>query len=185
MATRAPVRPLRTCCGPSRTAYCWNILNCAMGAANLKEDVMRWPTTIIIVLGTLVSIRASQDVVAQPDLQILQSCKASDLTRYDTEGYVVGFSTGWTPLDTMSVRLDADFRNAEGCVPLGSLGISIARPCPVTDAGYALDPTDNGVKLHEAVLLSAFLTGQKVHLLLHDCAFGKPRIISVGMGRYT
>jgi hypothetical protein len=94
---------------------------------------MRWPTTVILLLGTLVSICASQDVVAQPASEPFpfSSCKPSALHPVDTEGYVVGLITGWTPADTMSVKLDAHFQNAEECVPLGPTYQK--RPCPITD----------------------------------------------------
>jgi hypothetical protein len=51
--------------------------------------------------------------------------------------------------------------------------------CTGTNSDYALDPKDPGVKVHEAVLLSAFLAGKKVRLLLQGCIYNKPRIISV------
>jgi hypothetical protein len=47
--------------------------------------------------------------------------------------------------------------------------------CKNTKVGYALDPNDPGVKVHEAVLLAAFIAGKKVRLLINQCVFDKPR----------
>jgi hypothetical protein len=53
--------------------------------------------------------------------------------------------------------------------------------CKNTKVGYALDPNDPGVKVHEAVLLAAFIAGKKVRLLINQCVFDKPRVIAVGI----
>ena len=71
----------------------------------------------------------------------------------------------------MLVSLDVPFSNSP-------------HKCPADNpAGlYALDPKDADVKVNEAVLLSAFLAGRKVSLVLAECAFGLiPRIVSVVM----
>ena len=69
----------------------------------------------------------------------------------------------------MGVKLDAPFVNSP-------------TPCKITTAGYALDPADKGVKVHQSVLLSAFLAGRKVRVLVEGCVYDKPRIIGVGIG---
>jgi hypothetical protein len=87
---------------------------------------------------------------------------------YSQFGQVIGIETGWSD-DTMAVKLDVPTVNSP-------------TPCKITTAGYALDPTDRGVKLHQSVLLSAFLTGRKVRVLVDGCVYDKPRIIGVGIG---
>jgi hypothetical protein len=82
--------------------------------------------------------------------------------------------------DTVAVNLDVPFVNS-GTVPLEAVLTVKVTPCSITNGGYALDPTDTGVKLNESVLLSAYLAGKKVQLQLDGCVFGKPRIISVSM----
>jgi hypothetical protein len=68
----------------------------------------------------------------------------------------------------MSVRLRVPFVNPASCKN--------------TTAGYTLDPKDPGVKVHEAVLLSAFIAGKKVRVLIVGCNNDRPVIISVGIG---
>jgi hypothetical protein len=79
--------------------------------------------------------------------------------------------------DTVTVNLDVPFVNSGP--PQGPL-LHPTR-CSITTGGYALDPKDNGTKLNESVLLSAYLAGKKVRLTLDGCVFSKPRIISVSM----
>jgi hypothetical protein len=87
---------------------------------------------------------------------------------YSQFGHVIGIETGWLD-DTMSVKLD---------VP----AVNSPTPCRIMTAGYALDPADKGVKVHQSVLLSAFLSGRKVRVLVDGCVYDKPRIIGVGIG---
>jgi hypothetical protein len=100
-------------------------------------------------------------------------------TTYTAWGHVTALETGWHD-DTMSITLDPS-------VPfVNSLrhSFEITQPdmsCKVTNAGYALDPRDPGVKAHEAVLLAAFIAGKKVRLLINECVFDKPRVIAVGI----
>jgi hypothetical protein len=79
------------------------------------------------------------------------------------------------PAETMSVSLDVPFVNSS---EPGLTNI----PCKITNAGYALDPKDPGVKVHEAVLLGAFLAGKKVRLSVEGCIYDKPRIFAVDIG---
>jgi hypothetical protein len=87
---------------------------------------------------------------------------------YSQFGHVIGIETGWLD-DTMAVKLDVPTVNSP-------------TPCRIMTAGYALDPGDKGVKLHQSVLLSAFLSGRKVRILVEGCVYDKPRIIGVGIG---
>lgn len=86
-------------------------------------------------------------------------------------GLIISLNTGW-PDDTMSIKL--------GGVPFVNTGEFGG--CKVTTAGYALDPNGPDVKVHEAVLLSAFLAGKKVSVGIRGCFKGKPRIVAVTMG---
>lgn len=119
-------------------------------------------------------------------------------------GSLVGHVAGATFVpadgdDTVSVVLDAPFVNsaeARGtgvplrppCIP--GIGLKCppvppapaAVPCRITNGGYALKPTDSGVKLNESVLLSAYLAGKTVSLFLDGCVFNKPRIIGIRVG---
>jgi hypothetical protein len=97
---------------------------------------------------------------------------------YTDWGRVTGLESA-TP-DTMSITLDPSvpFVNSSRVGP-GIGGALIT--CKNINAGYALDPTDPGVKAHEAVLLAAFIAGKKVRLLINQCVFDKPRVIAVGI----
>jgi hypothetical protein len=81
--------------------------------------------------------------------------------------------------DTMAVNLDVPFVNSS--YPNKVTVTFPPVPCQITTGGYALDPQDSGVKLNEAVLLSAYLAGRKVSLNLDGCVFDKPKIVSVSM----
>lgn len=101
---------------------------------------------------------------------------------YSKWGHITSLETGWAD-DTMSVGLDAPFVNSgewTGGTIFGGPP-PFVKPCTTTNAGYALDPRDPGVKVHEAVLLSAFLTRKKVYVIVQGCVFSKPRIIAVGI----
>lgn len=116
----------------------------------------------------------------------LSASPAASAPRYSEFGHVVGLETGWLD-DTMGVKLDVPFVNSFEMSwlvfsPLESLPHGRRKPCKITTAGYALDPKDRGVKLHQAVLLSAFLAGRKVRVLVEGCIYDKPRIIGVGIG---
>ncbi len=108
--------------------------------------------------------------------QVLESPRVSSKW-----GHITSLETGWAD-DTMSVWLDVPFVNSGevGVVPASPSGFGI-NPCPTTNAGYALEPKDPGVKVHEAALLGAFLAGKQVKVLVQHCSFGKPRIIAVGI----
>lgn len=114
------------------------------------------------------------------------SLPAASAPRYSKFGHVVELETGWAD-DTMSAKLDVPFVNSF-MLNITSFsrdhrfGRTLVEPCKTTTAGYALDPKDPGVKLHQAVLLSAFLAGRKVRVLVEGCIYDKPRIIGVGMG---
>lgn len=83
-------------------------------------------------------------------------------------GHILWFETGWRA-DTMAVALD---------VPT----VNPANPsCAVTTAGYALDPQDPGVKVHEAAIMGVYFSGKKVRIRVDGCVFDKPRVIAVGV----
>ena len=98
--------------------------------------------------------------------------------QYTAWGHVTALETGWSQ-DTMSITLDPTVPFVNGSVPLPPNGIQI--PCSVTNAGYALDPADPGVKAHEAALLTAFAGRKRVRLLVLGCVFNKPKVIGVGL----
>jgi hypothetical protein len=87
---------------------------------------------------------------------------------YSAFGHVIGIETGWRD-DTMGFKLDVPTVNSP-------------TPCKIMGAGYALDPQDPGVKLHQSVVLSAFLAGRKIRVLVDGCAYDKPRVIGIGIG---
>lgn len=99
----------------------------------------------------------------------LLASPAQAAPNYSQFGHVIGIETGWLD-DTMAVKLDVPTVNSKSPV------------CKIMTAGYALDPADKGVKLHQSVLLSAFLSGRKVRVLVDGCVYDKPRIIGVGIG---
>ena len=131
------------------------------------------------VLGLILGITASvaQDKVVVPPIITQQQAKSTLdwSTRYTAPlGRVIALETGWHD-DTMSITLDPS-------VPfVNSSRLISNETCPITTGGYALDPKDPGVKAHEAVLLAALIAGKKVRLLINQCAFGKPRVIAVGI----
>jgi hypothetical protein len=81
--------------------------------------------------------------------------------------------------DSIAVTLDVPFVNSNELSAGAARSPSSA--CKVTTGGYALDPTDPGIKVNESVLLSAYLAGKRVRLDLNGCAYDKPRIVSVTM----
>ena len=98
--------------------------------------------------------------------------------QYTVWGHVSALETGWSQ-DTMSITLDPTVPFLNGSVPL--LPNNIPLPCTVTNAGYALDPADPGVKVHEAALLSALASRKWVRLVVLGCVFNKPKVIGVGL----
>jgi hypothetical protein len=147
-------------------------------------------STTILLLGVLVSTCFPQSVLAKPDRGHGQAgvgrTPREIKPHYSEFGHILWMETGWGPNDTLAMAMDADvpFQNAEDFRNGGGFG-----PCGgITPEGhfqvatsYALDPEDRGVKLHEAVLLSAFLSGRKVRVLVKGCIYNKPRIIAVGI----
>jgi hypothetical protein len=57
--------------------------------------------------------------------------------------------------------------------------IYLLHPCKIKSGIYALEPADSNVKVNEAVLLAAYLSGKRVSLGLDGCVFDMPRIVSV------
>jgi hypothetical protein len=96
--------------------------------------------------------------------------------KYTQWGHIVRLETGWYD-DTMAIVLDVPFVNSVYTTPWEPLG---SDSCKITDS-YALDPKDPGIKVHEAALLSAFVAGKKVRLLINECVYDKPRVIAVGL----
>ena|SRR5438105_11431940 len=103
-------------------------------------------------------------------------------------GRILGLETGWNN-DQMAVKLERppeqQFVNSHEC-----FGVFVTHPCGarlenyklVVADHYALNPQDPGVKVHEAVLLSAFLTGRTVRLVIQGCIYDLPKIIGVNIG---
>jgi hypothetical protein len=98
--------------------------------------------------------------------------------QYTAWGHVSALETGWSQ-DTMSITLDPTVPFLNGSVPIPPNNIPL--PCSVTNAGYALDPADPGVKVHEAALLSALASRKWVRLVVFGCVFNKPKVIGVGL----
>jgi hypothetical protein len=83
-------------------------------------------------------------------------------------GRIRSFETGWA-VDSIAVTLDVPTVNPTN------------PSCQTTDAGYALDPNDPGVRVHEAAIMGAYFGGKRVFIRVDGCVFGKPRIIAVGV----
>lgn len=81
-------------------------------------------------------------------------------------GHILWFETGWAQ-DTMAVKLDVPLVNPSSC--------------PVTEGGYALEPTDPGVKVHEAAIMGAYFANKSVAIRVDGCSFDKPRVIGVAV----
>jgi hypothetical protein len=116
---------------------------------------------------------AASSAFAEPPIISRSIDWSTDYTRW---GHLTALETGWYD-DTMSITLDPS-------VPFVNSGRGTGRIqelCKVTNAGYALDPKDPGVKAHEATLLAAFIAGKRVRLLVNACVFDKPRVIAVGI----
>jgi hypothetical protein len=131
----------------------------------------------ILLLGTLAVICSPRYIPAQPPVFVLGI--------FESEfGHIVGMRAGLGGDDTLSIALDVPFRNS--CRSKEGGGIEC---CGVTTEGsfkpatnYALDPKLPGVKLQQAVLLSAFLSGRKVRVGGDGCIYDKPRITFVDIG---
>lgn len=83
-------------------------------------------------------------------------------------GHILWFETGWRA-DTMAVMLDVPTVNPTN------------PSCGTTNAGYALDPQDPGVRVHEAAIMGAYFGGKRVRIRADGCAFNKPRVIAVAV----
>jgi hypothetical protein len=125
------------------------------------------------VLASSLGLGFAQEPVVKPgDIVKLPPGGTGGLVQtYSQFGHIVGVETGGKD-HAISVKLDAP-------VVTGSL---IGPPCKTTNAGYTLDPEAEGARFHEAVLLSAFLAGKKVRVLIEGCFKDKPLIIAVGIG---
>jgi len=83
---------------------------------------------------------------------------------YVASGTVTTYQTGWS-LDAVKVQTTAPF------VDLG---------CGLTD-GYYTSPNDPGNHAHQAALLSAFMAGRPVTLVISGCYGSRPQIIGVNL----
>lgn len=130
----------------------------------------------VFVVALVIAQPAAADPIYKP--QPLYSIE------YTKWGRIVSLETGWYA-DTMSIALDASvpFVNPHRQFPLGLNDDSaeVQYLCKISNAGYALDPNDPGVKVHQAALLSAFVAGKRVRLLIDGCVYDKPRVIAVGI----
>jgi hypothetical protein len=119
--------------------------------------------TILVVAAFLTSVSAGR-------AQVIEQ-------HYTAWGHIVALETGWFN-DTMSITLDPSVPFVNGTEPGFRPGEHF---CTVKTAGYALDPADAGVKVHQAALLSGYIAGKHVRLLVSGCVFSKPRVIAVGL----
>jgi hypothetical protein len=155
----------------------------------------------VVLLAVILVLTFRQQSLAQ--VTALGEAPAVEV-RHSQFGHILGLETGWRD-DTIGVKLelpappehaacDPDlYPPAQGCfvnsyefVPSFQLGTGFRREyCGGTKPAkyYALDPKDPGVKVHEAVILSAFLSGRQVRLVIQGCIYDKPKIIGVNIGR--
>jgi hypothetical protein len=103
-------------------------------------------------------------------------------------GHILGLETGWNN-DQMAVKLERppeqQFVNSYECISLRvkhPCGLRLENKQFVEADHYALNPQDPGVKVHEAVLLSAFVAGRTVRLVIQGCIYDLPKIIGVNIG---
>ena len=96
---------------------------------------------VVGALGAILAIAASS-AFAEPPI-ISRSIDWS--TDYTEWGHVTALETGWYD-DTMSITLDPSVPFVNSSRGAGR----IQESCKATNAGYALDPKDPGVKAHEA-----------------------------------
>jgi hypothetical protein len=102
---------------------------------------------------------------------VIQSGVAVSAQAVSDWGHILWFETGWA-VDSMSVMLD---------VPQVDPTDATGAKCPITNAGYALDPQDPGLKAHEAAIMGAYFAGKRVRIRADGCVFQKPRIIAVAV----
>jgi hypothetical protein len=117
--------------------------------------------TLLVVAAFLTSVSAGRAQVEQ---------------QYTAWGHIVALETGWSN-NTMSITLDPSVPFVNGREPI----FPGEHFCSPKTAGYALDPGDPGVKVHQAALLSGYIAGKHVRLLISGCVFSKPRVIAVGL----
>jgi hypothetical protein len=122
------------------------------------------PTRLIslLVLVAMFQTGSNRRVTTPPTGKVLPEPPAIQTSEW---GHIVWFETGWAD-DTMAVMLD---------VPTVNPG------CRITDAGYALNPKDPGVKVHEAAIMGAYFSGRRVRIRAQGCAYEKPLVIAVAV----
>ncbi len=80
------------------------------------------------------------------------------------KGKITGYYTGWTA-DALRITIEnATYSEIAGCA--------------IQD-GYMTDDTVVGYNTNTAVLLSAFLSGKSVRVLVMDCLYNRPKIVGV------
>jgi hypothetical protein len=128
-------------------------------------------------IGALVAIIGCACVgsAGATDARLKDRGPATALTQpiFSDWGYVTRFATAWND-DALAVYHQ----------PLGSSSETVVQQiigCPVSNDGYATDPGQPGRKLQHAAIIGAYLHHKQVQLLIKGCAYGKPRIISVGV----
>jgi hypothetical protein len=78
-------------------------------------------------------------------------------------GFITSLHGGWVNAN-LRVKTDFAWNNPENC--------------SYTD-GYMVDAADPGHELFSSMLISAFMSGKRIQLVLDGCAHERPRIISV------
>lgn len=82
-----------------------------------------------------------------------------------TDGYITYMEGGWAS-GNLRVQTDFAFTNPANCS---------------SPDGYITDPADSGSSLFNALLMNAYMSHKKVHLVLDGCTVGRPHIISVAV----
>jgi hypothetical protein len=90
-------------------------------------------------------------------------------------GHILGLETTDTG-DTLLVKLDVPFVNSD------DFQDGEVRPCEARLKVYASNLTEPQAKFNEAILLSAFVSGKEVRMILEGCLGTNPRIAGVGIG---
>ena len=80
-------------------------------------------------------------------------------------GTITSYNTGWLA-DSIRVTTTAPTTNPQNC--------------PTLD-GYVTSPSDPGNRASQAALLTAFVSGKSVSLVISGCYQGRPQIIGVSI----
>jgi hypothetical protein len=81
---------------------------------------------------------------------------------------IAEINSGWWD-DVFRVVLDAPVQNSHGCAAADS---------------YMVEKDDPGRRAHQAMLISSFMAGKKIYVIIQGChSHGRPKIIGVHVQR--